>query len=563
MLKKLSIILLSLSLLVPSFSSLTAAEEDLVEVQLLGLNDWHGQIDYEDYFADFDGDGENDPAGRADYLAAYLKEREATNPENTLLVHAGDMIGGSPLIAASFQDEPVVEIMEAMGMDVGTLGNHEFDEGVDELLRMIHGGDHPDGTEGYDGMNFPVVAANVQYKDTKELLVDPYVIEEVGGQKIAFIGVATTETPSMVIKEGNENVEFTDEAEAINKYVPEIKEQGVRSIVVLAHNPAYQDGDVITGDAADIAENVDDEVDIIFAGHNHVENNGVVDGKLIVQAYAYGTAFSDVDIKIDPATGDIVDKTAEIVTVAQHGVEPDPEVGAILEKYETLVDEIKNEVIGEAAMPLEGGYAERGDQGDNALGNLIADGMKWAMDADMAMMNGGGIRADINEGPITYGEVFTVQPFGNTLVKAELTGESIIQVLNNQLSEPYGPDYSVAGFSYTWNFDAMEVIDVYLPDGNEIDPNEVYTVVVNNYMFGDDDSGIEGLALSSEVGPTDLDATVDYIKSFDEPIEYYAEGRIQEVELVTPLTGNPNASEKAKERLKELAKEGKFKNKNN
>ncbi|MGP4071645.1 bifunctional metallophosphatase/5'-nucleotidase [Piscibacillus sp. B03] len=561
--RKLAIILVSLSLLVPSFSGLTAAEEDLVEVQLLGLNDWHGQIDYEDYFADFDGDGENDPAGRADYLAAYLKEREATNPENTLLVHAGDMIGGSPLIAASFQDEPVVEIMEAMGMDVGTLGNHEFDEGVDELLRMIHGGDHPDGTEGYDGMNFPVVAANVQYKDTKELLVDPYVIEEVGGQKIAFIGVATTETPSMVIKEGNENVEFTDEAEAINKYVPEIKEQGVRSIVVLAHNPGYQDGDVITGDAADIAENVDDEVDIIFAGHNHVENNGIVDGKLIVQAYAYGTAFSDVDIKIDPATGDIVDKTAEIVTVAQHGMEPDPEVGAILEKYETLVDEIKNEVIGEAAMPLEGGYAERGEQGDNALGNLIADGMKWAMDADMAMMNGGGIRADINEGPITYGEVFTVQPFGNTLVKAELTGESIIQVLNNQLSEPYGPDYSVAGFNYTWNFDAMEVIEVYLPDGTEIDPNEVYTVVVNNYMFGDDDSGIEDLAISSEVGPTDLDATVDYIKSFDEPIEYYAEGRIQEVELVTPLTGNPNASEKAKERLKELAKEGKFKNKNN
>lgn len=557
--RKLVYILLSLSLLVPSFSSLAAEEDDLVDVQLLGLNDWHGQIDYEDYFADFDGDGENDPAGRADYLAAYLKEHEATNPENTLLVHAGDMIGGSPLISASFQDEPVVEIMEAMGMDVGTLGNHEFDEGVDELLRMIHGGEHPDGTEGYDGMDFPVVAANVQYKDTEELLVDPYVVKEVDGQKIGFIGVATTETPSMIIKEGNENVEFTDEVEAINRFVPELKEQGVRAIVVLAHNPGYQEGDEITGDAAHIAENVDDEVDVIFAGHNHVENNGLVDGKLIVQAYSYGTAFSDVDLKIDPETGDIVEKTAEIVTVAQHGMEPDPEVAAILEKYETLVDDIKNEVIGEAAVPLEGGYAERGDLGDNALGNLIADGMKWAMDADMAMMNGGGIRADIDEGPITYGEVFTVQPFGNTLVKAELTGEAIIEVLNNQLSEPYGPDYSVAGMSYTWNYDEMEVIDVFLPDGSEIDPNEIYTVVVNNYMFGDDDSGIEDLALSSEIGPTDLDATVDYIQSFDEPIEYDAEGRIQEVELNIPLKDHANASERAKERLKELAKKGKFK----
>ncbi|MFD2637877.1 5'-nucleotidase C-terminal domain-containing protein [Piscibacillus salipiscarius] len=560
--KKFVMILLSLSLLVPSFSSLTAVEQDLVDVQLLGVNDWHGQIDYEDSFADFDGDGENDPAGRADYLAAYLKEREATNPDNTLMVHSGDMIGGSPLISASFQDEPTVEIMEEMGMDVGTLGNHEFDEGVDELLRMINGGEHPNGTEGYDGMNFPVVAANVQYKDTEELIVDPYVVKEVEGQKIGFIGVVTTETPNMVIKEGNENVEFTDEAEAINKYVPELKEQGVKSIVVLAHNPAFQEGDAITGDAANIANSVDDEVDVIFAAHNHVYNNGLVDGKLIVQAYSYGTAFSDVDLKIDPATGDIVEKTAEVVTVAQHGMEPDPAVASILDKYETLVDDIKNEVIGDAAVPLEGGYAARGEQGDNPLGNLIADGMKWAMDADMAMMNGGGIRADIDEGPITYGEVFTVQPFGNTLVKAELTGESIIDVLNNQLSEPYGPDYSVAGFSYTWNYDEMEVIDVFLPDGSEIDPNEVYTVVVNNYMFGDPDSNIENLALSSEVGPTDLDATVDYIKSFDEPIEYYAEGRIQEVELVTPLTDNPNASDRAKERLKELAKDGKFKNGN-
>ncbi|WP_054752115.1 5'-nucleotidase C-terminal domain-containing protein [Piscibacillus salipiscarius] len=489
--KKFVMILLSLSLLVPSFSSLTAVEQDLVDVQLLGVNDWHGQIDYEDSFADFDGDGENDPAGRADYLAAYLKEREATNPDNTLMVHSGDMIGGSPLISASFQDEPTVEIMEEMGMDVGTLGNHEFDEGVDELLRMINGGEHPNGTEGYDGMNFPVVAANVQYKDTEELIVDPYVVKEVEGQKIGFIGVVTTETPNMVIKEGNENVEFTDEAEAINKYVPELKEQGVKSIVVLAHNPAFQEGDAITGDAANIANSVDDEVDVIFAAHNHVYNNGLVDGKLIVQAYSYGTAFSDVDLKIDPATGDIVEKTAEVVTVAQHGMEPDPAVASILDKYETLVDDIKNEVIGDAAVPLEGGYAARGEQGDNPLGNLIADGMKWAMDADMAMMNGGGIRADIDEGPITYGEVFTVQPFGNTLVKAELTGESIIDVLNNQLSEPYGPDYSVAGFSYTWNYDEMEVIDVFLPDGSEIDPNEVYTVVVNNYMFGDPDSNIE------------------------------------------------------------------------
>ncbi|TFB14662.1 2,' 3'-cyclic nucleotide 2'-phosphodiesterase [Filobacillus milosensis] len=555
--KKFFLIFMSFSIILP-IGSLYAEDDDYVSVQLLGVNDLHGQIDYESYFADFDGDGEEDPAGRADYLASYLKEREADNPENTLVVNSGDMIGGSPLVSAAFQDEPTVEIMEAMGMDVGTLGNHEFDEGVDELLRMINGGDHPNGTEGYDGMDFANVAANVQYKDTKELLIDPYVVKEVGGQKIGFIGVVTTETPNMVIKEGNENVEFTDEVEAINKYVPELKEQGVKSIVVLAHNPGFQEGETITGDAARIANNVDDEVDVIFAAHNHVENNGYVDGKLIVQAYSYGTAFSDVDLKINATTGDIVDAKAEIVTVAQHGMEPNEEVAAILQKYEDKVAEIKNEVIGEAKTELIGGYAERGEVGDNALGNLIADGMKWAMDADFALMNGGGIRANIDQGDITYGEVFTVQPFGNVLNKVELTGADLEQVLNNQISEQYGPDYSVAGFNYTWQDATQEVVNIYLPDGTKIDPDENYTVVVNNYMYGDTDSEIEKLSENMVVGPTDLDATVDYIKTLEGPIEYREEGRISEVELELPFS-DISASDQAYKVLYELAEQGVFK----
>ncbi|PKR78050.1 2,' 3'-cyclic nucleotide 2'-phosphodiesterase [Halalkalibacillus sediminis] len=540
------------------------AEEDLVDVQLQGLNDWHGQIDYEGYDEDFDGDGEEDPAGRADYLAAYLDEYKEDHG-NTLRVHAGDMIGGSPLIAASFQDEPVVEIMEAMNMDVGTVGNHEFDEGVDELLRMVNGGEHPDGTEGYDGMDFPMVAANVIYKDTEELIFDPYTIEEVGGEKIGFIGVATTETPNMIIQDGNENLAFTDEAEAINEYVPELQEQGVKAIVVLAHNPARQDGDVITGDAADIANSVDDEVDVIFAGHNHVYNNGYVDDKLIVQAYDYGTAFSDVDLKIDPETGDIVEKTAEIVKVDQSQVEPDEEVAAILAKYEEKVDEIKNDVIGEAAFDLEGGYPTRGEIGDNALGNLIADGMVEAMDSDFALMNGGGIRADIQEGTITYGDAFTVQPFGNVLSKVEMTGAALEDVLNKQISAEYGPDYSVSGFAYTWQDETQEVVDIILPDGSEIDPNETYTVVVNNYMYGNAESGIAELSSNMEVGPVDLDATVEFIESFEEPIAYEAEGRISEVEpkeeYDLPVDGTP-ASDRAKERLQELAEKGVFDQKN-
>ncbi|QHE51503.1 5'-nucleotidase C-terminal domain-containing protein [Pontibacillus sp. HMF3514] len=523
-----------------------AADEGNVEVQLLFMNDLHGKIDYESSEKDVNGDGVEDSVGGMPYLATYLEQREAEN-ENTLLLHSGDMIGGSPLVSAYFQDEPTIEIMEAMGFDVGTLGNHEFDEGVEEMLRMINGGEHPDGTEGYDGMNFPVVAANVQYKDTKDLVIDPYTIEEIGGQKIGFIGVVTTETPEMIIKTGNENVEFTDEAEAINKYVPELQAQGVEAIVVLAHNPAFQEGETITGDAAEIAKNTDDAVDVIFAGHNHVYNNGLVDNKLIVQALDYSRAFADVDLEIDPETGDIVKKSAEIVNNIRGDVEPDQEVSEILNKYQEKVKEAKEEVVGNAAVKLDGGYAARGEVGDNALGNLIADGMVEAMDADFALMNGGGIRDVIDQGEITFGEVFAVQPFGNTLNKVELTGKDLRKVLNAQISEKYGPDVSVSGFSYTWNGKTNEVVSMKLPDGSAVKPNETYTVVVNNYMYGAEDYRLAELGENMVVGPNDLDATIEYIQSFDEPIIYEAEGRISEVTAKADENNGKDQSDKSDE----------------
>ncbi|WP_010096665.1 5'-nucleotidase C-terminal domain-containing protein [Ornithinibacillus scapharcae] len=501
------------SLVVPTIA--LAEEEDYVNVQILSVNDLHGKIDNE--------------KAPISFLASYLKEYEAKN-ENTLIVHSGDMIGGSPIISALFQDEPTVEVMEAIGFDVGTLGNHEFDEGVKEMLRMVNGGEHPNGTPGYDGMDFPVVAANVQFKDTKELMLNPYFVQEIAGQKIGFIGVVTTETPGMIVQDGNENLEVTDEITAINKYVPQLTEQGVEAIVVLAHNPGYQEGDVITGDAADIANGVDDAVDVIVAAHNHVYNNGYVDNKLIVQAYEYGEAFAAIDLDIDPTTGDIVNKSAEVIKVDIEAKKADEEVAAILKKYNDEVEIVKSEVLGEAAVDLDGGYGVRGKVGDNALGNLLADAMKVAMDADFAFMNGGGIRDDIGKGDITFGDLFDVQPFGNTLVKAEFTGKEIRDILNHQISVQYGPDYSVAGLKYTWQNETQEVVDIFLPDGKKIKDNETYTLVVNNYMFGDPNQVIGKYAKNSEQGPVDLDATVEFVSSYEGPITYAAEGRISQVD---------------------------------
>lgn len=501
---------------------------DNILVQLLGVNDLHGKIDVS-----------ANNQGRADYLAAYLRQREATNP-NTLIVHAGDMVGGSSPVSALLQDEPTVEIMESIGFDVGTVGNHEFDEGVNEMLRLINGGDHANGTANYDGINFPMVAANVEYKDSGELVLPPYTIKEVGGAKIGFIGVATVDTPNMIIATGNEHIRFTDEAKAINKFVPELQAQGIEAIVVLAHVPGNQSGEGASGDIANIASAINDAVDVIFAAHNHVKVNALVDNKLIVQAWEYGKAFSDVDLEIDKLTGDIVKKSAEIVDVNQAGVTPDPEVAGILAKYLELVGPKLNEVIGVASTEMEGGYASKGLTGDNALGNLIADGMMKAMDSDFALMNGGGIRDDLNAGDITWNELFNIQPFGNTLVKLEITGSDLKHILNTQFSG-YGPDVSIGGFSYTWDQTLGEngqVVDIYLPDGSKINPDKTYTVTVNSYMYphSSDKYRLTELGENPVQGPEDLQATVDFVKSFNmKPFTYQAEARISE-DFTSPVS---------------------------
>ncbi|PLR80113.1 bifunctional 2',3'-cyclic-nucleotide 2'-phosphodiesterase/3'-nucleotidase [Bacillus canaveralius] len=510
------------------------APKENTKVQLLGLNDLHGQLDTDTKVG-------NQFAGSMEYTAAAIRQREVTNP-NSLLVHSGDMIGGSPLISALFQDEPTVEVMEAMGFDVGTLGNHEFDEGIAELRRMMNGGDHPKGSPGYDGMNFPVVAANAFDMSTGDLITKPYAIEDVGGQKLGFIGVVTQETPNMIVTKGNEDLKITDEAEAINKYTHELKQQGIEAIVVLAHNPATQDGYTDAFDASQIAEKVDDEVDVIFAAHNHVNVNRVVDNKLIVQAYSYGSAFSDVDLELDPVSGEIVKKAAEIVTVYQNDYTPDPAVSAIMKKYEDKVAPIKAEVVGQSATTLAKNYPSTASEfADVALGNLIADGMKKAMNSDFALMNGGGVRAQLDAGEVTFGDLFSIQPFGNILNKVKLSGADLETVLNNQITmnpttKALSLDFHVAGFKYTYDSGTGKVVDIIMPDGSKIDKTKEYTVVVNNYMYGNTKYGIGALSTDLEVGPEDLQATVDFVKSLPQPFEYKAEGRIQKL---APVVATP------------------------
>lgn len=501
-----------------------AANNRYKQIQLLAINDLHGQLNVTRRVG-------GKPAGRADYLAAYLKQRQAENEQNTLLIHAGDMIGASPPVSALLQDEPTIDILNKLDFDIGTVGNHEFDEGINELQRLIQGGTH-EQTGNFAGSEFPWVVANVVDEKTGNPVLPPYKVLKVNGMPIAFIGVVYSETPSIVVPSGVAGLKFTDEVEAINRYIPELKNQGVRSIIVLAHNPGSSsvNGGNPTGELVDIANGVDDEVDIIYGAHNHAYMNAMVDNKLLVQSYSYGTAFSDVDIEIDPKTKDIVTKRAEIITTFQEGMEPDPEISDLLTNYEAAVEPIVNRVVGSAATHLT---ALRNDNGESVMGNLVADAQRQAMNTDISLMNPGGIRADIDVGDITWGEVYTVQPFNNDLVKMKMTGQQIRDVLNQQ----WGTNTTmlqISGFTYTWDGrqpSGQRVISIQMPDGSEMDPNQTYTVTANSFLAGGGDGfTVFNKAQNKEVGPVDLDALVDFIGNQPQPFSYSIDGRIQKVE---------------------------------
>jgi 2',3'-cyclic-nucleotide 2'-phosphodiesterase / 3'-nucleotidase / 5'-nucleotidase len=489
-----------------------------IALQLLGINDLHGQLDTYN---------SNLNAGGIEYLAAYLKQREA-EVDNTLMVHAGDVVGASSPVSALLQDEPTIDILNRIGFDLGTVGNHEFDEGVDEMKRLIFGGSHEKTEEKYGefaGADFDYLAANVVDEETGEPILKPYEIKEIGGVQVGFIGVSYSDTPGIVIPSGTAGVKFTDEAEAINKYTDELKSQGIEAVVVLTHNPVNSSNGVATGELAEIAAAVDDEVDVLFGGHNHAYTNAVVDGKLLVQSYSYGTAFSDVDLLIDPDTNDFTSKTAEIVTTYRDGIEPDAEIKAVLDEYIADAAPILNRVIGTATNYIS---RDTNAAGESPMGNLIADSMRAQTGTDFAFMNSGGVRGDIDAGEITWKEAFTVQPFGNDLVTMNITGTQIKELFEQQWGSKTRIMH-VSGLKVTYDETRPagdRIVSLIDNEENAVDPAQTYSITVNNYMAdGGDGYGILATIADRTIDVVDLDALVNYIEAQGE-VNPQIEGRI-------------------------------------
>ncbi|HEU0235312.1 MAG TPA: bifunctional metallophosphatase/5'-nucleotidase [Candidatus Limnocylindrales bacterium] len=542
----------------PAPGSPAVEKAQTTEIQILGLNDFHGQLEPVPSTSSGGRIGAT-PAGGVEYLATHVRDLRATNP-NTLFVSAGDLIGATPLISALFHDEPTIEAFNLMALDYNGVGNHEFDEGVDELLRMQNGGCHPvDGCldgDPFHGADFQFLAANVAYKDTGETIFPPYAIHHFPGVKIAIVGMTLEGTPSIVTPAGISHVNFFDEADSVNALVPHLRQQGIETIIVLLHEGGSVTGGLNettinqcnspSGALPPIVERMDDAIDVVITGHTNWAVNCIIDGKVVTGAAATGRLITDIDLTINRATKNPVQILVNNKIVTQT-VPKAPDLTALVTKYKTLSAPLANRVVGNITADIT---RTQNAAGESSLGNLIADSQYLATkdagfgEAVVAFMNPGGIRADLTypsspagegDGVVTYGEIFTVQPFGNSLVTMTLTGAQIDTLLEQQFDNPVVGQRRMLQISdtlrYSWSASAptgskVDVASIMI-GGVPINPAASYRVTVNSFLAdGGDLFSVLSLGTNRLGGDVDLDAVEKYFNAQVGPVAPPAQNRI-------------------------------------
>ncbi|MGV9249840.1 bifunctional metallophosphatase/5'-nucleotidase [Streptomyces sp. NPDC003697] len=529
------------------------------DLQLLAVNDFHGNLEppagSSGRVAELQPDGttKNVDAGGAEYLASSLRTARHGHVRS-LTVAAGDIVGASPLLSGLFHDEPTVEAMNRLGLDVTGVGNHEFDEGKDELLRLQNGGCHPvDGCyetgRTFTGADYPILSANVVDDRTGKPLLQPYVVKNVKGAKVGFIGVTLEGTPDIVSAEGVKGLKFLDEADTINRYSELLERRGVHAIVALIHEGGFPSsaaynydcdaggsGAGLSGPIVDIAKKVSPAVDTLVTAHTHNAYVCTIPDpagrpRLVTSAASYGRLFTELDMRYDWRTRDIVRAT---VKGSNHVVDRTRSRAAdmtrLIDHWRTLAAPVADKPIGFISADVTRTSA---NNAESPLGDLIADAqLEYAKSldsgADLALMNPGGIRADLvhaasgseGDGVVTYGEGFAVQPFSNTVNLRTLTGAQLITALKQQVS---GSNATVpkilqisGGLTYTLDLTRTGadrvVTDSVRLKGAPIDPAATYRVAMNSFLAGGGD-GFSELANGTDqrVGGDDLAALVDYL----------------------------------------------------
>jgi 5'-nucleotidase len=607
-LRRLSLVLaVAGALSAAGLSACAASAKPPVSVKIIGFNDYHGNLQSPGTFGQNTDipSAQRPPVGGAEYLAGYVSKMKAQQP-NTVVVGGGDFIGASPLISALFFDEPAVETLNRIGVDFSAVGNHEFDKGSAELKRLQAGGCKvttgavdPNSCRGaavgtpvpFEGAKFKWLSANVYETATGKPLLPAYGVKTFNGVRVAFIGMTFEATPTVVTPTGVAGLEFRDEADTVNALVPRLRALGIEAIVVLVHQGGFQGsgnsdingcvGDLAGSDIANIVARLDNAVDLVISGHTHAAYNcsaNTLDngstprstglpnktGRKIpvTSASAFGRVLTEVDLQIDPTTRDVISvlPTNRLVDRNDTSVTPSAQVKSIVDAYNLLQAPLANAVIGSitAALPNVSDAA-----GEMPAGDLIADAQLQATQpaalggAVAAFMNAGGVRnpgfafsGAVYPYDVTYGNAFTVQPFGNSLVTMTLTATQLKDLLEQQFVGCLGQTQQRIlqvsnGISYSYSAGAAPCskivgltltptditvvppvvtggVDVIVSGGVIVNPGKTYRVTVNNFMATGGDGFTTLLGGASPLGGAqDIDALVAYMAGYKTPAAPY------------------------------------------
>ncbi|MCW2583264.1 MAG: putative 5-nucleotidase [Klenkia sp.] len=563
-----------------------------VPVQLLTINDFHGRIT--DTTAADATLGTATVGGAASVASTVTASREAFvagggAEGNSLFIGLGDLVGASPFDSAGFRDESTVEVLNGLDMAVSVVGNHEFDRGTTELRRLSGPtdrtfSDDQTACEGvtvgvngcftdstgapFAGTDFPYLAANVLRAGTDEPMLPPFAVQEVDGQRIGFIGVVTETTAGIVAPTGIADVEFIDEATAINRWVPVLQAQGVEAIVALVHEggtpatPADVNGcGQLSGSIVDINDRTDPAVDVVLSAHTHQNYSCYLEDpagqpRLVAQSGYYGRLVGDVRFVIDGATGD-VDRLCGTYSVTNVPTDraartPDAATAGIVSFWNRQATAVGGRQVGSTTTPLARAVTSAGTENrgaESVLGNTVAEAQLVGLQDDpttygdpaatfggglpaVAFMNPGGLRANIDSGPITYAEAFAVQPFGNYANAITLTGADIRLVLEQQFNTPGRTSQlwlgTSEGFSYSYDlarpaYDRVDPVSIQIDDPSTpaLDPQVVvptttYRVVANSFLAGGGDSFTAFRNGTVQVtGPVDVETAIAFFGDND------------------------------------------------
>lgn len=564
-------------------SSATQPERQNQSINILAFNDFHGNLEPPKRFIEAEDPTDTNksvriPVGGVSYFADAINKLRAQYPNNAV-VSAGDLISASPLTSSLFLDEPTIETMNEIKIDFNAVGNHEFDRGTDELRRLQNGGCQQYTTtkpcqinKDFAGAKFNFLAANVSLKaDPKRTLFPAYKIKRYGNIPVAFIGLTLEATPTIVSAAGIKDVDFHDEAETVNSLIPELKKQGVEAIVVVVHEGVAPSTKFnaktcagLSGPLTGILDRLDTAVDVVVSGHTHqsyICDYSTLNPQkpfLLTSAGQYGTAITNIKLELDGKTGDVIKKDAQQVPIQSEAYtsgtttvnltnlyekfNKTPSIEAILDKYRQAVTTISARIVGTATTVINRNAAE---SGETALGNLIADAQQAAaltasnQGSDFTLMNPGGVRADLqtnSNNQITFGDVFAVQPFGNSIVTLSLTGQQIRELLEQQWSGANADRPRILQpskeLSYAYKKDATAVprATQIMISGQALMDSKSYRVTVNSFIAdGGDNFTVLTKGTNRVGGGQDVDALEKYINQ-NSPVQEPETNRIKVIQ---------------------------------